>query len=163
MALNFYRQRDIDAMDIHDIPEEFVNYFESLEDDRKVALVGSRPDLAKALGFVIPANKAEDNNRGMSDSEQEIPEAESADMDSESIEKYQRIQEASGIAEDNTDTDVESEENEFARISRNKWLFWHRCGSITSTFPYADREKPPLRILRFGNGIFRSEQYRMTM
>ena len=42
-------------------------------------------------------------------------------------------------------------------------LFWHRCGSITSTFPYADREKPPLRILRFGNGIFRSEQYRMTM
>ena len=44
-----------------------------------------------------------------------------------------------------------------------KWLFWHRCGSITSTFPYADREKPPLRILRFGNGIFRSEQYSMTM
>ena len=45
----------------------------------------------------------------------------------------------------------------------SKWLFWHRCGSITSTFPYADREKPPLRILRFGNGIFRSEQYSMTM
>lgn len=44
-----------------------------------------------------------------------------------------------------------------------KWLFWHRCGSITSTFPYADREKPPLQILRFGNGIFRSEQYSMTM
>ena len=48
-------------------------------------------------------------------------------------------------------------------ISAIKRLFWHRCGSITSTFPYADREKPPLRILRFGNGIFRSEQYRMTM
>ena len=46
---------------------------------------------------------------------------------------------------------------------KEKWLFWHRCGSITSTFPYADREKPPLRILRFGNGIFRSEQYSMTM
>ena len=52
---------------------------------------------------------------------------------------------------------------EYFCYGRKNWLFWHRCGSITSTFPYADREKPPLRILRFGNGIFRSEQYSMTM
>ena len=26
MALNFFKQRDIDEMDVNDIPEEFVNY-----------------------------------------------------------------------------------------------------------------------------------------
>ena len=54
MALIFFRQRDIERMDVHDIPEEFVNYFETLDDAGKAALVGSRPDLAKALGFVLP-------------------------------------------------------------------------------------------------------------
>lgn len=54
MALNFFKRRDIEQMDINDIPEEFINYFETLDDSGKVALVGTRPDLAKALGFVLP-------------------------------------------------------------------------------------------------------------
>ena len=44
MALVFFKQSDIEAMDINDIPEEFVNYFESLDDD--AALIGDRKDLA---------------------------------------------------------------------------------------------------------------------
>ena len=28
MALNFFKQRDIDEMDVNDIPEEFINYLE---------------------------------------------------------------------------------------------------------------------------------------
>ena len=54
MALNFFRQRDIERMDVNEIPEEFINYFETLDDSGKAALIGSRPDLAKALGFVLP-------------------------------------------------------------------------------------------------------------
>lgn len=53
MALNWFRQRDIERMDVNDIPEEFINYFESLDDNGKKALIGSRPDLAEALGLVL--------------------------------------------------------------------------------------------------------------
>lgn len=62
MALNFFRQRDIDQMDINDIPEEFLNYFETLDDNGKAALVGSRPELAKALGFILPETESVDNS-----------------------------------------------------------------------------------------------------
>lgn len=51
MALVFYRKRDIDAMDVDHIPEGFINYFESLDDDRKAALLGDRRDIGVALGF----------------------------------------------------------------------------------------------------------------
>ena len=51
MALNFFKQSDIDLMDVNDIPEEFVNYFDTLDDGGKAALVGERKDLAAALGF----------------------------------------------------------------------------------------------------------------
>lgn len=51
MALVFYRKRDIDAMDVNHIPEGFINYFESLDDDRKAALLGDRKDIGIALGF----------------------------------------------------------------------------------------------------------------
>ena len=54
MALNFFRQRDIERMNANDIPEEFINYFDTLDDSSKAALIGSRYDLAKALGFVLP-------------------------------------------------------------------------------------------------------------
>lgn len=61
MALVFFKQSDIEAMDINDIPEEFVNYFESLDDDGKAALIGDRKDLAEVLGFV-----PENSTRGQS-------------------------------------------------------------------------------------------------
>ena len=60
MALVFYRQRDIEQMDADNIPEEFVNYFETLDDDRKAALLGNRRDLAMALGFAFPENSSRD-------------------------------------------------------------------------------------------------------
>ena len=50
MALNFFKQRDIDEMDINDIPEEFINYVETLDEIGKVGLLASRPDIAKVLG-----------------------------------------------------------------------------------------------------------------
>ena len=53
MALNFFKQRDIDEMDINDIPEEFINYVETLDEIGKVGLLASRPDIAKVLGVSI--------------------------------------------------------------------------------------------------------------
>ena len=44
-----------------------------------------------------------------------------------------------------------------------KRLFWYICGSHKPSFPYATLEKPDLRAHRFGSGIFRSEQYNITM
>ncbi len=61
MALNFFTQRDIDSMDVNDIPEEFINYFDGLPDARKAAIIESRPDLADALGYTTnqPADAAD--------------------------------------------------------------------------------------------------------
>lgn len=53
MALNFFKQRDIDEMDVNDIPEEFVNYLETLDEEGKVGLLGSRPDIANVLGITM--------------------------------------------------------------------------------------------------------------
>lgn len=81
MALNFFRQRDIERMDVNDIPEEFINYFETLDDSGKAALIGSRPDLAKALGFVLPET-AEQEGSGVPDpgAGEETPTTETAAM-----------------------------------------------------------------------------------
>lgn len=53
MALNFFKQRDIDEMDPYDIPDEFINYFDSLSNERKAEIIASRPDLAEGLGYVV--------------------------------------------------------------------------------------------------------------
>ena len=79
MALNFFRQRDIEQMDVNDIPEEFINYFETLDDSGKAALIGSRPDLAKALGFVLP-EITEQEGGDILESEAEEETVTSADM-----------------------------------------------------------------------------------
>ena len=57
MALNFFSRKKIKAMDADDIPEEFINYFETLDENSKASLIESRPDLAKALGFVLPGTE----------------------------------------------------------------------------------------------------------
>ena len=54
MVLNFFNQQDIDEIDINDIPEEFINYYESLDDTDKDSLLASRPELANALREVFP-------------------------------------------------------------------------------------------------------------
>ena len=46
MALNFFKQSDIDAMDAKNIPLRFKNYFKSLDYAGKVAILGNRYDLA---------------------------------------------------------------------------------------------------------------------
>lgn len=49
MALNFFKQRDIDEMDVNDIPEEFINYLETLDEAGKIGLLASRPDALNDL------------------------------------------------------------------------------------------------------------------
>lgn len=70
MALVFYRKRDIDEMDVNHIPEGFINYFESLDDDRKAALLGDRRDIGVALGFY--SNESTDMEDDSSIPEDEI-------------------------------------------------------------------------------------------
>ena len=60
MALNFFKQSDIDAMDAKNIPLRFKNYFKSLDYAGKVAILGNRYDLAEALGFKLPEEEDEE-------------------------------------------------------------------------------------------------------
>lgn len=53
MALNFFKQRDIDEMDINNIPEDFINYLDSLDDEDKIVMLESRPDIAQKAGSNI--------------------------------------------------------------------------------------------------------------
>ena len=68
MAFSFFKQRDIDAMDENDIPEEFINYFDSLSDDRKREIIQSRPDLARGLGYSLPKEIKKNLDKGAPDS-----------------------------------------------------------------------------------------------
>jgi len=49
MALVFYTQRDIANMDVNNIPEEFINYFDGLSEEGKKRIIEARPDLAVVL------------------------------------------------------------------------------------------------------------------
>ena len=51
MALNLFTQKDIERIDINDIPEEFINYFDDLNSIEKQRISELRPDLVKALGY----------------------------------------------------------------------------------------------------------------
>lgn len=62
MAFSFFKQSDIETMDINDIPEEFINYFDSLDEAGKISLVGGRKDLAEALGFHPEISLEDENN-----------------------------------------------------------------------------------------------------
>lgn len=57
MALSFFTQRDIDSFDVNNIPEEFINYFNGLSDERKAGIISSRPDLATTLGYSMVADE----------------------------------------------------------------------------------------------------------
>ena len=67
MALNLFTQKDIERIDINEIPEEFINYFDDLNNIEKQRISDLRPDLARALGYqeetsqIIPV-VAEDND-----------------------------------------------------------------------------------------------------
>ncbi|SDZ76616.1 hypothetical protein SAMN02910384_00015 [Pseudobutyrivibrio sp. ACV-2] len=64
MALSFFTQRDIDNFDLNNIPEEFVNYFNGLSDERKSGIISSRPELGPALGY---SQKASFDNAAVED------------------------------------------------------------------------------------------------
>jgi len=102
LALNFFTQRDIDSMDAHDIPEEFVNYFDGLSDERKAEIVDSRPDLATGLGYVAQKslNIEEVKEETNSDEEEIDANVESEDIKQESEEVTSKEDETSDIYED---------------------------------------------------------------
>lgn len=110
MALNFFKQRDIDEMDINNIPEDFINYLDSLDDEDKIVMLESRPDIAQKLGVI------------------------SGDADSVFVEETISANEESLVADlkddegsiDNVPGDLEAQEkeigsdqDEFAEISHN--------------------------------------------
>lgn len=91
MALKFFKQRDIDEMDASNIPDSFVNYFESLSQERKDEIISSRPDLAAGLGYSVINVKKEVVDELIESSEEkssfpDIEETLSTNIDSESRE-----------------------------------------------------------------------------
>lgn len=115
MALNFYKQSDIDAMDANNIPVRFKNYFKSLDYAGKVAILGNRYDLAEALGFKLPEAEGKEHYL-YSDTENEIPDIiDSADNKAD-VNIAQEESEESEEAEDEI-----GEEYDFSQISHNSY------------------------------------------
>ena len=115
MALNFYKQSDIDAMDANNIPVRFKNYFKSLDYAGKVAILGNRYDLAEALGFKLPEAEGKEHYL-YSDTENEIPDiVDSADNKAD-VNIAQEESEESEEAEDEI-----GEEYDFSQISHNSY------------------------------------------
>ena len=102
MALNFFKQRDIDEMDVNDIPEEFINYLETLDEAGKIGLLASRPDIAKVLGVSV-----EDSNQDT---------VNTTDDSSEIVQEDERNPKSSAVFEEEQDirnsVDVEADVDE---------------------------------------------------
>ena len=111
MALNFFKQSDIDSMDINDIPEEFANYFDTLDDEGKAALIGGRKDLAAALGFEI-------NEAGDKQKEPEQVEADDKNVSGVNGERKEQIQ---SDADDYYDDTLEEIDIIEEQASINDW------------------------------------------
>lgn len=109
MALNFFKQRDIDEMDVNDIPEEFINYLETLDEAVKIGLLASRPDIAEILGVSI-----EDSNQ---DTVEMAQEAESKLESSAVFEKEKDILNSEAAEPD--DDETEKVDEEFIAIQNN--------------------------------------------
>lgn len=106
MALKFFKQRDIDEMDASNIPDSFVNYFESLSQERKDEIISSRPDLATGLGFsVIKAEKE--------------TEVEKTLVTEEDLENSSNKEDSGEINDDFIEETEEVEEDIFAQIRVN--------------------------------------------
>ena len=115
MALNFYKQSDIDAMDANNIPVRFKNYFKSLDYAGKVAILGNRYDLAEALGFKLPEAEGKEHYL-YSDTENEIPDI----MDS--ADKKADVNIAQEESEESEEAEEEiGEEYDFSQISHNSY------------------------------------------
>ena len=71
MALKFYRQRDIDEMDVSNIPDDFKSYFDTLSDERKKEIYDARPELCEKLGYKIEVTSEEIIDLEQEETEQE--------------------------------------------------------------------------------------------
>ncbi len=112
MALNSFRQRDIEQMDVHNIPEKFITYFESLDDSAKAELVGSRPDLATALGFVLPESDSNEN------------EEEGSSSDSSFMENQETGNAAASPVEESGTDDAGEDDEEFDELAQIRHNFY---------------------------------------
>lgn len=68
MALNFFKQSDIDNMDANNIPEDFINYFKSASEERKQQIISKRPDLAIGLGYEAIEEPSSEKELGVDNS-----------------------------------------------------------------------------------------------
>lgn len=94
MALNFFKQSDIDNMDANNIPEEFINYFKSASEERKQQIIARRPDLATGLGYGVVnevATEIEKNPVNSENNIEKVPEQNDADFDQISKNLYDSI------------------------------------------------------------------------
>lgn len=124
MALNFFKQRDIDALDAGNIPEEFINYFDSLSEDRKDEIIRSRPDLAEGLGYTVPKNEV--SSRPHEDitavGSRNITEAgNSPERTHMASTTYDSSVSNSGKADNDVIPEKESAEDELAQIRQNRY------------------------------------------
>ena len=128
MALVFYTSKDIAQMDADNIPEEFVNYFETLDDDRKAALLGTRKDLAEALGFVLPEINDEDASEDDS-TDTEADNTMAGDTEADVTEETEEgdLEEEIGEAEEEGD--------ELAQIRNNRYEGQDLSRIITNNMP----------------------------
>ena len=136
MALNFFKQSDIDAMDAKNIPLRFKNYFKSLDYAGKVAILGNRYDLAEALGFKLP--EEEDEEGYLYTQEQNTI---SDKLDSKDPDKAENIMQEEA---DESEEDELSEEYDFSQISHN-YYEGKRFASIIKN------NMEPLEVLALAN------------
>ena len=116
MALNFFKQRDIDEMDVSDIPEEFINYLETLDEAGKIGLLASRPDIAKILGVSVEGSNQDTVN--ITDDSSEIEQEDERSLESSVVfEEEQEILNSGDVELDVDET--EEVDEEFIAIQNN--------------------------------------------
>lgn len=116
MALNFFKQRDIDEMDVNDIPEEFINYLETLDEAGKIGLLASRPDIAKVLGVSVEDSN-QDTVNTTDDSSEIVQEDERNPKSSAVFEEEQDIRNSVNVEPDVDEPEEVNEE--FIAIQNN--------------------------------------------
>ena len=116
MALNFFKQRDIDEMDVNDIPEEFINYLETLDEAGKIGLLASRPDIAKVLGVSVEDSN-QDTVNTTDDSSEIVQEDEKNPKSSAVFEEEQDIRNSVNVEPDVDEPEEVNEE--FIAIQNN--------------------------------------------
>lgn len=111
MALNYFKQRDIDEMDAFNIPDSFFDYFESLPKEQKDEIAIARPDLAAELGYSYVEKKS-DVIDGLEDDEEEIFLNYEVDDDIDLDRKKEKVEE---------ETETDEQEDIFAQIRVNRY------------------------------------------